>query len=158
MHPASMVSVSTDTLYDIYEFVAGVLIGTFLSYDLCTLFTNLSDCIGIFPQMILTGFSVIALLLMVISRELDNTRLGQVPQVHRVHYTSSFDPNFLPTDSSCSTEISQDDMYRLSKHFRGQYVYPPALGSHRMCPGGHHYRSTTMSRTMEAGEMSDSID
>jgi hypothetical protein len=126
-----------------HEFIVGILIGTLLYYDMCTsLFTNLSDCIGFFPQMVLTGFSVIALLLMVISRELDNTRIGQV------HSTPLAEPT--PADNSYLSEISQH-----SKHFRSQYLCPPP---HRMCPGGHHYRSKTMSRTMEAGEMADSVD
>lgn len=116
---------------------------------------NLSDAIGFFPQMVLAGFCVIALLLIVISRELDNIRLGQVPRVRTHSPTSTIirhRPPLKPMTNSSSTEIAQYDMYRLSKH----YVFPPVPSPHHMHPSGHR-RSRTMSRMMEAGEMSDFI-
>ena len=79
---------------------------------------NLSDAIGFFPQMVLAGFCVIALILIIISRELDNIRLGQVSHVPRVRRTPAPtvlqpQPPFASTTIPGSTEIPENDIYGL---------------------------------------------
>lgn len=55
-------------------------------------------------------------------------------------------------------EIAQYELHRLVKHLKGQYVFPPIQPSHRLQPSSptkpSHRRIKTMSRVMEAGEVS----
>ena len=107
--------------------------------------------------MILAGFCVIALFLMVISRELDNTRLGQASHILQVRRTPAPTPTvlrpqpplaFTGTANPSSTVMPQNDIYRLSNH----YVFPPVQTLHPS-----HRRSKAMSQMMEEGEMLDFI-
>jgi len=55
-------------------------------------------------------------------------------------------------------EIAQWEMRRLMKQLRGDYVFPPVKSSHRLMPSeatkASHRRVKTMSKIMEAGEVS----
>jgi len=55
-------------------------------------------------------------------------------------------------------EIAQWEMRRLIKHLKGEYVFPPIKPSHRLQPSdpvkSSHRRVKTMSKIMEAGEVS----
>jgi len=55
-------------------------------------------------------------------------------------------------------EIAQWEMRQLMKHLKGEYVFPPVKQSHRLRPSdtmkSSHRRVKTMSKIMEAGEVS----
>ncbi|CAA7261582.1 unnamed protein product [Cyclocybe aegerita] len=63
-----------------------------------------------------------------------------------------------PTANSTSTEIMQWEMHRLMKQLKGQYVFPPVQPTHRLkqpdASKPSHRRVKTMSKIMEAGEIS----
>ncbi|KAJ3933285.1 MAG: hypothetical protein NXY57DRAFT_999306 [Lentinula lateritia] len=95
----------------------------------------LLDAIGYFPQMIIVGFSVVVLLLTVIARELNDGERNALPQ----HTSMSLAPKFgtyqqsktkhrpppLPLPTSNSTEIARYNIYRMGKHLKGEFVFPP---------------------------------
>lgn len=115
-----------------------------------------TDSIGYFPQMVLTGTSVIILLLILVVRELDLIRENRGQD--SISYPSPPRPRPppSPTKQSSSTEIAQYDLHRLVKHLKGQYVFPPIQPSHQPRPSNpfsnSHRRCKTMSKIMEAGE------
>ncbi|KAJ3830766.1 hypothetical protein EV361DRAFT_968466 [Lentinula raphanica] len=102
---------------------------------------GLDDAIGFFPQMIIVGFSVVILLLTVIARELNHrdkvalprhassiTRLS-LPKVEAPAPTRKSNvkhrPPPLPLPTSTSTEIAKYDIHRITKHLKGEFVFPP---------------------------------
>lgn len=127
----------------------------------------LSDSIGFFPQMIITGISVIAVLLSLIGREIDIHRaspmsrahgtLPSVPPVPSPH-RHRLRPPPSPTAKSTSMEIAHYEMHRLMKHLQGQYVFPPVKHTHSMNKSSlditAHRKSRTMTRIMESCDMS----
>ncbi|KAF8158150.1 hypothetical protein B0H34DRAFT_797567 [Crassisporium funariophilum] len=126
----------------------------------------LIDCIGFFPQMVIVGISSITLLLILVVREFDS--LGTTPQcsapleMARKRASSIISqfprPPRSPTANSTSMEITQWEMHRMMKQLKGQYVFPPVKPSHRLQPSDPtkpaHRRVKTMSKIMEAGEVS----
>ncbi|TFK40790.1 hypothetical protein BDQ12DRAFT_467407 [Crucibulum laeve] len=126
----------------------------------------LIDCIGFFPQMVITSISVIILLMFLAIREFDLIGQPELPSppppLPHNRVTSALStrsrPPPSPTEKSGSMEIKQYEMYRLMKHLKGQYVFPPVQPSHRLQPSDHskpaHRRVKTMSKIMEAGEVS----
>ncbi|PPQ91663.1 hypothetical protein CVT25_012876 [Psilocybe cyanescens] len=126
---------------------------------------GLDDCIGFFPQMITVAISTVVLLLILVVREMDNMSNPRppptvFPPVQRNPYISSQSPRppRSPTANSSSKEISQWEMHRMLKHLKGEFVFPPVKPSHRIQPSdpnkGSHRRVKTMSKIMEAGEVS----
>ncbi|KAF9475653.1 hypothetical protein BDN70DRAFT_813717 [Pholiota conissans] len=126
----------------------------------------LIDCIGYFPQMVIVSISTISLLLILVVREFDIMRNPEstplppppprpVSTVSRYRYPC---PPGSPTANSSSMEIAQWEMRRLMKHLQGEFVFPPVKPSHRLMPSDHskasHRRVKTMSKIMEAGEVS----
>lgn len=113
----------------------------------------LIDTIGFFSQMIICGLCAVVLLLTVIARELDVhdriPRPRRVPSnimipVRRRSSSASRDrPPPTPTKSSSAAEKAEYEKYRLTRHLKGQYVFPPvqiagqspeeAVGVHRRC-------------------------
>ncbi|KAF8967149.1 hypothetical protein BDZ97DRAFT_569770 [Flammula alnicola] len=122
----------------------------------------LIDCIGFFPQMVVVGCSTITLLLILVVREFDSaTSPPAKPSVsaRAPSILSQFPrPPRSPTANSTSMEITQWEMRRLMKHLKGEYVFPPVKPSHRLQPSDpnkpSHRRVKTMSKIMEAGEVS----
>ncbi|KDR82822.1 hypothetical protein GALMADRAFT_238418 [Galerina marginata CBS 339.88] len=123
----------------------------------------LIDCIGFFPQMIIVGISTITLLLILAVREFDAIRNAQqrpppLP-VRSNSILSQFPrPPRSPGANSTSMEIAQWEMHRILKHLKGEFVFPPVTPSHRIQPSdpnkASHRRVKTMSKIMEAGEVS----
>ncbi|KAH9480439.1 hypothetical protein JR316_0007039 [Psilocybe cubensis] len=137
---------------------------------------GLDDCIGFFPQMIIVSISTIILLLILVVREMDNmshppprpapvvfpprpppTVFPPIPRSPSVQTQFSRPPRS-PTANSSSKEISQWEMHRMLKHLKGEFVFPPVKPSHRIQPSDKsspsHRRIKTMSKIMEAGEVS----
>lgn len=92
------------------------------------------DCIGFFPQMVISGLVFIALLVMVIAREFDlhesspnesYTRLFSAPVpftgTKEIARHSSKAPSMGRTTS---IHIQHNDMSRLIQHLNGEFVYP----------------------------------
>ena len=92
----------------------------------------LSDCIGFFPQMILTAISVIILLLMLIAREFDLSGHGHSsylplppgPSVYKSSREAPKSQRKLSLGRTSSIHIGHDDLSRLIKHLNGEFVYP----------------------------------
>lgn len=85
----------------------------------------LIDTIGFFPQMVIVGMCIIILLLVVVSREMHaRTREGSAlpPRSMTVFKGNVPPPPKVPTTSM---EMAPYEMYRLMKHLKGQYVFPP---------------------------------
>lgn len=121
--------------------LAGVLIGTILMM-LVTILWNFcpTDSIGFFPQMIICGFSLVILLLTVISREMNNSENSNypllpqhAPPTHnpailppiRKRSASKHKPPPLPLPTSSSSDVARYNMYRINKHLKGEFVFPP---------------------------------
>ncbi|KAF9013275.1 hypothetical protein BDQ17DRAFT_1419434 [Cyathus striatus] len=106
----------------------------------------LIDCIGFFPQMIITGISVVT-----------STSFSYIAYAF-IFAAPRPRPPPSPSTTSSSMEIAQYEMYRLMKHLKGDYVFPPVKPSHRLRPSDPskpvHRRIKTMSKIMEAGEVS----
>ncbi|KAF8195564.1 hypothetical protein BJ912DRAFT_1021254 [Pholiota molesta] len=128
---------------------------------------GLDDCIGYFPQMIIVNISTIALLLILVAHEFDYMRnpdplpiplTPSSPQRHVSTISRFSRPPRSPTANSSSMEIAQWEMLRLMKHLKGEFVFPPVKPSHRLMPSdpskASHRRVKTMSKIMEAGEVS----
>ncbi len=89
------------------------------------------DTIGFFPQMIITGTCIVALLLIVVARELSNTsgglvrrpKLSIMPPPPLPVFTGEAKPPS-PTVGT-SGEMTKYEMDRVMKHLKGQYVFPP---------------------------------
>lgn len=92
------------------------------------------DCIGFFPQMVISGLVFITLLVMVIAREFDlhesppnesYTRLFSAPVpftgTKEIARHSSKAPSMGRTSS---IHIQHNDMSRLIQHLNGEFVYP----------------------------------
>ncbi|KAF9533122.1 hypothetical protein CPB83DRAFT_529765 [Crepidotus variabilis] len=137
----------------------------------------LIDTIGYFPQMVIVAISTIILLLMIVVREFDKGRQStdvqeplnaQIPIIRCTppngHQSSILSQSSsIPHSRSSSVEIAQWEMQRMLKHLKGQYVFPPVKPSHRLKPSednkNHgHRRVKTMSKIMEAGEVSHFSD
>ncbi|KIM43209.1 hypothetical protein M413DRAFT_398230 [Hebeloma cylindrosporum] len=122
----------------------------------------LIDCIGFFPQMVIVGLSTITLLLILVVREVDNMQniplTPAAPSMHRQRPTLISQFPRPPRGPCTSMEIAQWEMRRLIKHLKGEYVFPPIKPSHRLQPPdtakSSHRRVKTMSKIMEAGEVS----
>ncbi|KAF8895510.1 hypothetical protein BD779DRAFT_733867 [Infundibulicybe gibba] len=121
----------------------------------------LIDSIGFFPQMVITGLSIIILLLLLAMREVDSLKKPQHPDRPRSSRGQSLirpPPPPPPTEKLNSIDMSQYEFQRLMKHLKGQYVFPPVPPSHRLRPSNEmhpsHRRCKTMSKIMEAGEVS----
>ncbi|SJL07718.1 uncharacterized protein ARMOST_11068 [Armillaria ostoyae] len=85
----------------------------------------LIDTIGFFPQMVIVGMCIIILLLTVVSREMHaRTRelTAPPPRPMTVFKGDVPPPPKVPTTSM---EMAPYEMYRLMKHLKGQYVFPP---------------------------------
>ncbi|RDB18003.1 hypothetical protein Hypma_000763 [Hypsizygus marmoreus] len=131
----------------------------------------LIDTIGFFPQMIITGFSVIALLVLVLGLELDiphHTSHRQTEQEQKQKQKQKLSPPPspthwprpppTPTENSTSFEVSQYDMHRVAKHLQGEYVFPPVQITYapdRDVVVTSHRRAKTLSRVTEASKWSD---
>ncbi|TFK64627.1 hypothetical protein BDN72DRAFT_774324 [Pluteus cervinus] len=88
----------------------------------------LIDTIGYFPQMVLSSISVVVLLLMLVAREIDIIQGASTTCPASLSTSRSIArsrPPSSPNTKSTSTEIAQYEMYRLSKHLKGEYVFPP---------------------------------
>lgn len=120
------------------------------------------DCIGFFPQMVIIGLSIIALLLILVVREFDSIQytssVSAAPPMRQQLSTSSSQFHYPSRCPSTSMEIAQWEMRRLMKHLKGEYVFPPVKHSRRLQPSvatkTSHRRIKTMSKIMEAGEVS----
>ncbi|KAL4258228.1 hypothetical protein AB1N83_009606 [Pleurotus pulmonarius] len=120
----------------------------------------LIDCIGFFPQMVITSISVILLLIILAAREYDIIGQGRSSRSggsHSLAISSRPRPPPVPGQHSTSKEISQYDLHRMIKHLKGQYVFPPVqpVSMHRLDTSRdlQHRRSKTLSKIMEAGEL-----
>ncbi len=105
----------------------GFLIGAFPFPTLILLSLKLSsaDTIGFFPQMVIVGMCIIILLLIVVSREMHaRTRELTVPPPRPVTVFKG-DVAPPPKVPTTSMEMAPYEMYRLMKHLKGQYVFPP---------------------------------
>lgn len=135
--------------------------------SLMKLTSSAIDCIGYFPQMVIVSISTIALLLILVVHEFDTMRNPDPlpipltpPSPQRPVSTISRLPRppGSPTANSSSMEIAQWEMRRLMKHLKGEFVFPPVKPSHRLMPSdpskASHRRVKTMSKIMEAGEVS----
>ena len=112
--------------------------------------------------MVIVSLSTITLLLILIVREFDNMQsiplaTAARPMHHQRPTLISKFP-FLPRGPSTSMEIARWEMRRLTQHLQGEYVFPPIKPSHRLQPSDptktSHRRVKTMSKIMEAGEVS----
>lgn len=137
-------------------------------------YVGVLDSIGYFPQMIIVSLSTIGLLLILVVHEFDAMRnrshgYGPMGPVQEIMIPSTPPrrasiaprlprPPSSPTANSTSMEIAQWEMRRLMKQLRGDYVFPPVKSSHRLMPSetpkASHRRVKTMSKIMEAGEVS----
>lgn len=80
--------------------------------------------------MILTGFTVVILLLTAIARELDlseryYTALPQHSPPPRQQTTTKLRPPPLPLPTSTTSEVAKYNIHRLTKHLKGEFVFPP---------------------------------
>jgi len=94
----------------------------------------LIDCIGFFPQMILSATAVIILLVMLIAREFDlndiNTHnsyapLPPAPTVYKGSRKKSTSSGTLTVGRTSSIHIGHNDLSRLIGHLNGEFVFPP---------------------------------
>lgn len=106
------------------------------------------DCIGFFPQMILSGLAVIILLIMLVSREFDGTDSSSpLPYSYAPLPSSPTSPTtpttpvtpfkgsssrklskseWTPTTGRTSSiHIAHNDLSRLIRHLNGEFVFPP---------------------------------
>ncbi|KAF5315171.1 hypothetical protein D9619_007075 [Psilocybe cf. subviscida] len=130
----------------------------------------LIDSIGYFPQMVISSIATVVLLFILVVRELDYMNSKNEPnnglmplQLHRESLLARYPrPMGSPAANSTSTEIAQWEMKRMLKHLKGDFVFPPVKPSHRLKPSdpakGSHRRVKTMSKIMEAGEVSHFSD
>jgi hypothetical protein len=127
----------------------------------------LIDTIGFFPQMIISGSCALIILFIILSREIDkmnveashpDTQAGalMVPPhsprgPHSQRFSRQIDnrPPPIPSPRSTSFEISQYEAYRLVKHMRGEYVFPP-VEERRSVTGIPHRRHKTLASVKEA--------
>lgn len=118
--------------------------------------------------MVISSIATIVLLFILVVRELDHMNsksdTGLMPlQLHRESLLARYPrPMGSPTANSTSTEIAQWEMKRMLKHLKGDFVFPPVKPSHRLKPSDptktSHRRVKTMSKIMEAGEVSHFSD
>jgi len=146
----------------------GVLIGIFYVLVTATCdssLARLSDAIGFFPQMIFAAFSVIILLLLFISRELDSVQLNKILHAPHVHQILPWSPTVpqsqrppTPWPSTGAVDVEQGHMSQLSKPFREHRFFPPLQTAHRNPPLGSsncnkfHRRGKAMSNIGEGDE------
>ncbi|KAF8073698.1 hypothetical protein FPV67DRAFT_1365773, partial [Lyophyllum atratum] len=98
-------------------------------------FDDLSDSIGFFPQMIISGVSATVILLILISRELDDIRdvsaraskSYPIPPPAAMNRTR---PPPTPTKDADSMQISQYEIHLLVRHLKGEFVFPPVQTAH----------------------------
>lgn len=89
----------------------------------------MTDSIGFFPQMIITGICIINLLLIAMSRELQERQDRPVvqrttfPQAQVTPRKPLTPPT--PTSRSGSVQISLYEANKLLRQLQGQYVFPP---------------------------------
>ncbi|KAF8903150.1 hypothetical protein CPB84DRAFT_1678332 [Gymnopilus junonius] len=119
---------------------------------------GLDDTIGYFPQMIVVVISTSILLLIIAARELDSIRNLAPAMPARSRASQLIRAPRTPTGKATSMEIAQYEMHRILKQLRGEFVFPPVNPSHRVQPSNpfktSHRRVKTMSKIMEAGEVS----
>lgn len=89
--------------------------------------------------MVIAGLSVVVLVLIAIARELNRSEMERfgVPQLpprlpqHASRKSNKFAspskkrPPPLPLQTSSSAEIARYNIYRISKHLKGEFVFPP---------------------------------
>ncbi|KAF8627496.1 hypothetical protein AX17_006307 [Amanita inopinata Kibby_2008] len=124
----------------------------------------LIDAIGFFPQMVISGTSVIVLLLILIAREYDTVKQPTTVfankssfRLRRHHRHSRCTPPPPPNSQATSVEIGQYEVYRLMKHFDGRYVFPPLQPRHGAAITGElpiHQRRPTVSNIRDTRTMS----
>ncbi|KAF5385699.1 hypothetical protein D9757_005524 [Collybiopsis confluens] len=104
------------------------------------------DAIGFFPQMIIAGFTLVILLLTIYAREIDRVdRLNllgppqytprdpsfsrRISNTHSSNNSSYIKSPYYPPPpripSSSSTDIAKYNMHRMTKHLKGEFVFPP---------------------------------
>lgn len=109
--------------------------------------------------MIIVTISTTILLLIIAVHELDSMRDPRPALPIRPKPSSQLiRPPRTPTGKATSMEIAQYEMHRILKQLRGEFVFPPVEPSHRVKPSSplksFHRRVKTMSKIMEAGEVS----
>ncbi|KAJ4482064.1 hypothetical protein J3R30DRAFT_3221694, partial [Lentinula aciculospora] len=95
----------------------------------------LKDAIGFFPQMIIVGFSIVILLLTAIARELNHhensatlprhASIKALPSLRSQPSSVKHRPPPLPLPTSTSTDIARYNIHRITKHLKGEFVFPP---------------------------------
>ncbi|GLB38323.1 hypothetical protein LshimejAT787_0501880 [Lyophyllum shimeji] len=125
----------------------------------------LIDSIGYFPQMIISGISAAVILLILISREVDDIRdtTSPVSRSYPIPPPAALDrvrPPPTPTKDATSAQIAHYEIHRLAKHFQGEFVFPPVQTGQSIRPSEHavapHRRTKTMPRISDDSETSSS--
>ncbi|KAF9267382.1 hypothetical protein L218DRAFT_684635 [Marasmius fiardii PR-910] len=94
----------------------------------------LIDSIGYFPQMVISGLCVVILMLTAVSRELNGAKLMLLPSLYqppqrplpRPKSIKIRPPPIPPPDSPIKdTTVVEYNKYRMTKHLKGEFVFPP---------------------------------
>jgi len=123
----------------------------------------LIDCIGFFPQSVLSGISVVILLVMLLGHEFNLggsshspsssssfPTLPPKPTVNKSLQKVSKPTKKLSFGRTSSIHIEQNDLSRLIRHLNGEFVYPPPK------PGSQvHHRNKSSKPVLDWASNSD---